>query len=244
MDPVRFGLALRALRRRRGWTQAQLGERCGLSQSTVSRIESGEGDRLTLLVLGRAATALGARIRLSVQSHGEDIDRLLDAHHARLVDWAVVLLRGLGWIVLPEVTFSIYGERGSIDVLAFHPATGSLLVIEVKSVVPDVQATLAGLDRKRRLAPQIAREHGWRVTSISAWLVLPNDRTARRRVEVHEATFRAALPGATLDMRRWAKAPHGAVAGVVFVSDIQGAGSRHRIRGVGARNDVRNASGG
>ena len=160
------------------------------------------------------------------------------------MDWAAVLLRGLGWIVLPEVTFSIYGERGSIDVLAFHPATGSLLVIEVKSAVPDVQATLAGLDRKRRLAPRIAREDGWRVTSVSAWLVLPNDRTARRRVEAHEATFRAALPGATLDMRRWAKAPHGAVAGVVFVSAMQGAGSRHRIGGARASSGVRHAAGG
>ena len=230
MDPVRFGLAVRALRRRRGWTQAQLASRCGLSQSTISRIESGEGDRLSLVVLGGAVSALGARIRLSVQAHGEDLDRLLDAHHARLVDWAAVLLRGLGWIVVPEVTFSIYGERGSIDLLAYHPPTGALLVIEVKSVVPDVQATLAGIDRKARLAPGLARERGWRVTSVSRWLVLPNDRTARRRVDAHQTTFRTALPGTTVAMRRWAKAPDGPVAGILFVSGMQAAGARHRMR--------------
>jgi transcriptional regulator with XRE-family HTH domain len=234
VDPVRFGLAIRALRRRRGWTQAQLGARCGLSQSTVSRIEAGEGDRLTLLALDRAATALGARVRLTIQAHGEDLDRLLDAHHARLVDWAAVLLRGLGWIVVPEATFSIYGERGSIDLLAFHPLTGSLLVIEVKSVVPDVQATLGGMDRKARLAPQLARERSWRVTSVSRWLILPDDRTARRRVDAHQTTFRSALPGTTLSMRRWARKPEGAVAGILFVSDMQGKGARHRVRGAQA----------
>jgi transcriptional regulator with XRE-family HTH domain len=229
MDPVRFGLAIRALRRRRGWTQAQLGDRCGLSQSTISRIESGEGDRLTLLVLGAAASALGARIRVTVQAHGEDLDRLLDSHHARLVDWAAVLLRGLGWIVVPEATFSVYGERGSIDLLAFHPPTGSLLAIEVKSVVPDVQATLAGIDRKARLAPTIAAARGWRVTSVSRWLIVPDDRTARRRVDAHGTSIRAALPGTTVEMRRWAKAPNGAVAGILFVSGMRQAGARHRI---------------
>ena len=39
-----------------------------------------------------------------------------------------------------EVSFSVYGERGSIDILAFHASTGSLLVIEIKSVVPDMQS--------------------------------------------------------------------------------------------------------
>ena len=43
-----------------------------------------------------------------------------------------------GWDVATEVSFNVRGERGSIDILAFHQATGSLLVIEIKSVVPDL----------------------------------------------------------------------------------------------------------
>ena len=38
------------------------------------------------------------------------------------------LLTAAGWEVAPEVSFSIYGERGVIDVLARHPTAGSLLV--------------------------------------------------------------------------------------------------------------------
>ena len=230
MDPVRLGLAVRALRRRRGWTQAQLGERCGLSQSAISRLEQGEGDRQTIAAVARAVESLGARLRVTVLAHAEDLDRLLDARHASLVDRLATLLRDAGWLVAPEATFSVYGERGSIDLLAFHPRTGALLVVEVKSAVPDVRATLAGIDSKARLAPVVARERGWRVTSVSRWLVLPDDRTARRRVAQHETTFRAVLPGRTVEMRRWAKAPGGPAAGIVFVSDMRPVGARHRIR--------------
>jgi transcriptional regulator with XRE-family HTH domain len=41
----------------------------------------------------------------------------------------VAVALGEGWQAFPEVTFAIAGERGSIDVLAFHPATGALLVV-------------------------------------------------------------------------------------------------------------------
>lgn len=34
---------------------------------------------------------------------------------------------------MPEVSFSIYGQRGVIDILAWHAATRSLLVIELKT---------------------------------------------------------------------------------------------------------------
>jgi hypothetical protein len=42
------------------------------------------------------------------------------------------LLADDGWEAVPEVTYSIFGERGSID-LAWHPASRTLLVIELKS---------------------------------------------------------------------------------------------------------------
>jgi transcriptional regulator with XRE-family HTH domain len=230
VDPVRFGLSLRALRRRRGWTQTQLAAAAGISQTAISRIERGRGDRLTVRTLAHVLATLGARISVRVLSHGEDLDRLLDAGHAEIVERVTRLLRRRGWEVAPEVTFSVYGERGSIDVLATHPSTGALLVVEVKSAVPDVQATLAGIDRKARLALGIARERGWPARSISRWLVLPGDKTSRRRVERHAATFSAALPGRTVEMRRWSTAPEGAMAGVMFVSPGTHATARHRTR--------------
>jgi transcriptional regulator with XRE-family HTH domain len=230
MDPVRFGLSIRALRRRRGWTQRQLATAAEMSSSAVSRVERGRGDRLSVRALASLAGALGARVSVRVLWQGEELDRLLDVGHARLVEWVVRRLAAEGWIVAPEVTFHVRGERGSIDVLARQPATGHLLVVEVKSVVPDVQATLAGIDRKVRLAPMIARERGWAVSSVSRILVLPNDRTARRRVDRFAATFARAFPARTVELRRWMAAPDGAVAGVMFVSDATQAGARHRVR--------------
>ena len=201
-----------------------------MSGSAVSRVERGAGDRLSARALMRLAGAMGARVSVRVLWQGEELDRLLDGDHARLVEWVVERLTAAGWVAVPEATFQIRGERGSIDVLAWHPATGHLLVVEVKSVVPDVQATLAGVDRKARLAPLIARERGWTVRSVSRILVLPDDRTARRRIARFSATFARAFPERTVALRRWIAAPDRAVAGVLFVTGDTQAGARHRIR--------------
>jgi hypothetical protein len=63
--------------------------------------------------------------------------------------------------VVPEVSFSIFGERGVIDVLAWHAATRTILVIELKTVIADVNELIGNVDRKRRLAPRVAAERGW-----------------------------------------------------------------------------------
>ena len=49
--------------------------------------------------------------------------------------------------------------------------------VEVKSVVPDLQAMLHGIDRKARVAPFLARERNWSPSTVSRLLVLPNDKT-------------------------------------------------------------------
>ena len=230
MDSVRFGLSVRALRHRRGWTQAELAHHAGLSQSAISRIERGAGDALTVRLLSRVAGVMGARIRLQVLWQGEELDRLLDAAHARLVERVIGLLGGAGWLVAPEVTYRFGAERGSIDVLAFHPGTGHLLVIEVKTVVPDMGGLLAGLDRKGRVALQVARERGWHATRVSRVLVLADDRTARRRLEQFAATFATAYPARTREVHRWIAAPDRAIAGVLFLSSMHQAGTRPRFR--------------
>jgi transcriptional regulator with XRE-family HTH domain len=229
MDPVPFGLAIRALRRHRGLTQAELADRAGISQAAVSRAERGDASTLTVRTLERIAEALGARTSLRLFWHGEELDRLLDAAHAGLVEQVVAILRANGWEVVPEATFSIYGERGSVDVLAFHPGFGALLIVEVKSAVPDMQAMLAGIDRKVRLGPSLAKDRGWRVRSVSRLLVLPDDRTARRRLSDHVATVGQVLPLGTVATRRWISRPLGSMGGVLFLPSSQSTTARHRL---------------
>jgi transcriptional regulator with XRE-family HTH domain len=229
MDSVRLGLSLRALRRRRGWTQRDLATRARVSPSAISRIERGGADQLSLRLLERVAAALGARIDLRVLWQGENLDRLLDHGHARLVERTLRWLGDAGWEAVPEVTFQVGSGRGSIDVLARHARTESLLVIEVKSVVPDIQATLAGVDRKARLAPRIGLDRGWKAAAVSRVLILPDDRTARRRVARFSATFDQAFPARTVEVRRWVRKPDGPISGIAFVSDPTHTGARHRV---------------
>lgn len=200
-----------------------------MSRALVARIERGHADRVAVHTLVRVAAAAGASISLRLLWHGEGLDRLLDAAHAGLVEWLVRWLEIHGWTSATEVSFNVDRERGSMDILAFHPATGSLLVTEVKSVVPDVQATLHGIDRKARVARSVARERGWKVTSVSRLLVVPDDRTSRRRVAAHQATFESALPARTVAVKRWLRAPAGEIKGVLFVSDVTQPSSRHRV---------------
>lgn len=141
----------------------------------------------------------------------------------------VAILRANGWEVIPEATFSRYGERGSIDILAWNREHGALLIVEVKSVVPDMQALLAGVDRKCRLAPLVADDRGWRVRTVSRLIVLPGDRTARRRVDQHASTFSVAYPARTVEVRRWLAAPLGSMSGVLFLPSSPGTTARHRI---------------
>lgn len=196
-------------------------------------MERGQADRFTVRTLRRISEALDARIDVRLLWHAEGLDRLLDEKHAALVDQTIGLLAHLGWTAAAEVSFNIRGERGSVDVVAFHPPTASLLVVEVKSVVPDVQAMLVALDRKGRLGREIARDRGWTVASVTRLLVLPNDRTARRRVEALAMTFRAALPARTVDVRRWLASPVGTVHGILFLTNGTQAGSRQPSTRVG-----------
>ena len=230
MDLVRIGLAVRALRRRRGWTQVELGRRARCSGSLVSRIERGIAVRVRVDQLERVVAALGARLMGRVLWQGEELDRVLDRDHARIVEAVAALLTVSGWIVIPEATFHIAGERGSIDLLAWHPIARIVLVIEVKSVVPDVQATLAGVDRKSRAAPHLARERGWDPAAVARILVLPDDRTARRRIDAFATTFERALPARTREIRRWLRRPAGALSGVLFLSDLPPGQARQRVR--------------
>ena len=229
MDAVRVGLSLRALRIRRRLTQSDVARMIGLSRSAIARIERGHADRATVRTLIRVAEALGASLSVRVLWHGEGLDRLLDAAHADLTDLALRLLRDTGWEVATEVSFNVTGDRGVIDILAFHPATGALLVIEVKSVVPDLQGMLGTLDRKVRVAAGLARGRGWRVTTVSRLLVFPDDRTARRRVDRHAAVFAAALPARTAAVRRWLKHPVDTLAGIMFLPNVRQVSTRHRV---------------
>jgi transcriptional regulator with XRE-family HTH domain len=227
MDPIRVGRSLRALRQRLRWRQLDLARQAGVSQQTVSDIERGRAAAVSLPRLGRVAAALDADLDLVVRWRGGALDRLLDERHAALCAAAAARLSTLGCEVIVEGSYSYFGERGSVDVLGWDSRRAALIVVEVKTELTSIEATLRKHDEKIRLGPLIARDRfGQSARIVIGLLVVSDDSTSRRRVERH-----AALLGATYPLRgraAWAIAAsgRGSARGLVFLSPTTRGGVR------------------
>lgn len=230
MDDLRFGRLVRVLRRRRRWRQADLARRARVGRTVMSTIELGRARSLRLGTLGAVAGELGASLEITTRGLGADVERVLDERHARLVGATASWLASLGWQVQAEVSYSEWGERGSIDVLAWQVAARALLVVDVKTELASVEATLRKHDKKVRLAPGVAaRRWAWRPTAVARLVVLPADRTQRRRVAAHAAVLEPAYPARTHAMRAWCRRPSGTLSGLMFVPDVASGGTRPRV---------------
>jgi hypothetical protein len=97
------------------------------------------------------------------------------------------------------VTFNHYGERGSIDILAWHPGERMLVVAEVKTVIVDAQELLAGIDRKTRVAAMLARRNGRRPAAVLPALLVREGATS--------ATDRGARAAVRSVQPRWTRGP-------------------------------------
>jgi transcriptional regulator with XRE-family HTH domain len=231
MNPVVIGRVVRALRQKRRWRQVDLAAKVRIGQQAVSRVELGDLDAVSVETLTRLLGAVGAELTLQVTWRGGSLDRLLDAAHAELVERAAYLLRNLGWEVHVEVSFAEFAERGSIDILAWHPGARIVLIVEVKSEITAVEDTLRRHDAKARLAPKIVfARFGERPRHVARLLVLPDSSTSRRRLESHGATFSTTYPLRGAAVRRWLANPAGSMSGILMIRPGHGARMPRRIR--------------
>ena len=167
MEDIRVGLTVRALRRRQGLRQSDLARAAEVAQSTVSRLERGHLDQLAMATVRNIFTALDATVELAPRWRGGEVDRLLDARHAAIGTAAASVLEGLGWVTVPEVTYSVYGERGSIDLVALREAESIAVMLEVKTSINSVEELLRKTDAKARLLPGLVFDRfGWRPASV------------------------------------------------------------------------------
>jgi DNA-binding XRE family transcriptional regulator len=67
LSELRLAQDLVALREKRGFTQAELARRLGVSQPAIAKIESGRAANLQLKTLVRIATALGGEVVLKLR---------------------------------------------------------------------------------------------------------------------------------------------------------------------------------
>ena len=105
----------------------------------------------------------------------------------------VGILTAAGWEVVPERSFSIWGERGVIDIVAWLAPSRTLLIVELKTEIVDVQRLIGTVDRYRRLAPQVVRDLGWEPVTVGAWVAVAESPTNRRRLGEHAGVLRAAF---------------------------------------------------
>lgn len=248
MQDIVFGTRVRSVRIRLGLRQADVAARSGVSDMTVSRIEHGHLDAVTVAALRAVASTLEIRVDIVPRWRGGDLDRLVNARHAQLAEVCVRRLREVeGWEVRPEVSFSIFGERGVIDLLAWHAGSRAVLVIELKTQIVDVGELLGTLDRKTRLAREVATGLGWDATTIATCLLVAEGRTNRRHIEAHAGLFQSAFPDDARRLRMWLRDPRRRLRALVFVPNQHQGGprtslstprriSRPRTRPVGARD--------
>lgn len=222
MNWIQLGRQVRAIRLRTGLTQAAVAAAAHVSRSAVSMVERGAAARLSHATIESVLAVIGARLEMHLRWKGTELDRLADSLHAALAAAVKLRLEQWGWVVRVEVSYNRYGERGRIDLLAWHPPTGILLVIELKTDLVDVQALIGSVDVKTRLARQIAAPLGWTVRSVIPAIIFIEDRTTRRRLAALDSLFdRFDLRGRSAVS--WLRAPHGAPSGLLWVTDLTNA---------------------
>lgn len=232
MDDIAFGRLIRLARLERRWRQVDVARIAGVSRSTVSRLERGHLGEMPVDTVRAIAAALDIRVQLHARARAIDLDRVVNSRHsglaAQLAGWIGSLP---GWTVRPEVSYSEFGERGVVDLMCWHAASRSVLVIEIKTELLEFGTLLGKLDEKERLAPIIARRLGWDPLSISTGLLVADSMTNRRRAGAHAPLLRAALPDDARAVLRWLKRPSGAIHGLRFVSDSRPGHARSEFAG-------------
>lgn len=229
MDDLAVGRVFRELRLRLQWRQQDVARRAGISDTTYSRIERGGLERTTLETLRRVAAVLEVRLVLEPRWRGAALDRLVSRRHAAMTEIVARILTDPGWQVRPEVSFSEWGERGVVDLVAWDVVHRAVLLVELKTELVDVNDLLAVCDRRRRLAEAIVRPFGWEPLVVGQWVVVAASRTNERRVAEHRTAIRAALPADGRSIGGWLSRPAAPASALWFLPDSHDASLGRRI---------------
>jgi hypothetical protein len=222
VDDQRVGASLRAIRTRRRLRQSDASAAAGIPRGVAILIEAGRLDRVRFGDIRRYAVSVGARFDGRVLWQGADLDRMLNHGHARMHEAMSRWLATIdGWLSIPEVSFAFGGERGVIDVIAWHAAARTLLIIELKTRIVDINELMATMDIRGRVARRIALDRGWDPLAIGLWVVVAPGRTNARALADHATVLRTKFWGDGRTMRRWLSSPRGNVAALSFMPQVR-----------------------
>jgi transcriptional regulator with XRE-family HTH domain len=208
--PLRIDLARWCLQTRLELdiTQAQVAIAAGVSRSLVVSIEAGTANP-SLDIVDRVGRALGVEFDLGGRRPlliGGPHQR--DLVHARCSGYVQRRLTSAGFQIAREIEVIHGRTHGWIDLLAFDPRTGLLLIVEVKTSIDDLGAIERQVGWYERLAVSTALERGWRPEAVFSWLLVLAttnvDQTIRMQRDVLQRAFpmRAAAMRAMLNGQR------------------------------------------
>lgn len=165
-----FAQACRETRIRLDITQQELADSVGVTRGYIANVEAARANP-SLQQVERISDALGIDLLLTADPPTFLSERLPhDLVHSRCSVYTGRRLEGFGWKVVREVAVRDGRLHAWIDLLAFDPRTGTLLIIEVKTRLDDLGALDRQIGWYERLAPGAAAALGWKPHRIGLWL--------------------------------------------------------------------------
>lgn len=188
-------------------SQRELAAAVGVSHAHIAAIEAGRVNP-SLDLVDRIGIALGLDLTLVARPVlALEPPRQRDLVHARCSGYADRRLRAAGWDVRREVEVVQGRSHGWIDLLAFDPRSGTLIIIEVKTRIDDLGAIERQLAWYERSAERAAIHIGWRPRRVMSWLLLLASDEVESVVLGNREALASAFPMRAVAMRAVAARP-------------------------------------
>ncbi|KRT63663.1 MAG: hypothetical protein XU10_C0008G0026 [Chloroflexi bacterium CSP1-4] len=195
---ARLGGEILVTRRRRRWTQQELGRRAGVSPMMISRMERGLGGHASLDTWQRVATALGRP--LGVTMARDPAEEPADAGHLKIQELILRLGRATGRGRSFELPTRPADPSRSSDAALRDDPQRTLILIECWNTIGNIGEGARSSSRKVAEAEGLAAVAGgdegpYRVAAC--WVV----RATRRNRELmarYPEVFAARFPGSSL----------------------------------------------
>jgi transcriptional regulator with XRE-family HTH domain len=189
-----LGRDARSTRRRRRLTQAELGQRVGLSQSEISHLEAGHGEGTSIATWTAIGIALGRPLAIGFSR--EIVPEPRDAGHLAAQELLLRLAAAHGRVGSFELSTRAENPSLSIDVCLRDRRAGILIVAEIWNRMDDLGAAARRMARKVAEASDLANSH--HPPDRVAWCWLLVDTAANREiVRSYPAVIKATFDGSS-----------------------------------------------
>ena len=185
-----LGRDTRRTRVRRRWTQEDLGDKVGLSQAEISKLEGGHGGRTSIETWVAIGIALGRPIAIGFSRDVIDPSPQ-DPGHLAAQELLLRLASAAGWRGVVELPSNALDPRHATDVVLAR-ADNRLVLIEIWNRIDDLGAAIRSSDRKLAEAARGSEDVG------SCWLFVDtaaNRELVRRYPSIIRARFGGSSSG-------------------------------------------------